>query len=150
MFNSKCRRIQADFLAYLDGALPEDQSLSAHLASCERCRRAFARVKQSDALLQGVFAEVNRARIPESFWDGLDARLAGQETTQTVITLARSPGRRRWRTWASIGGGVGLIVLGFLWHTIHQPELYREQQELEQIRQSILRMEAEMAHFEKG
>jgi len=97
----KCRRVERNLSAYLDGELPAEESLRVgeHLKACSRCRRRFEELTRVETILSEF-----PGRDPSPFlWTRVQARLeAGRER--------RSRPARVFVWWASVAAASLVLV----------------------------------------
>ncbi|WP_396625643.1 hypothetical protein [Luteitalea sp.] len=93
-----------------DDGLADAEGLAAHVATCARCREVAASIQEERALIDGVFAEEERAAADDSrrAFEVVQHRLAATRASAPMPTAAAltppcSPGAGRRRRWLGAG-----------------------------------------------
>lgn len=90
--------LDLDAAAALDEGIDDDGSLSAHVASCEDCRRRVAQVRTTRALLSALPDEP----MPVDVADRVHAALPREPVLTTIVP--RGNRRRRWVSSPALAG----------------------------------------------
>jgi anti-sigma factor RsiW len=102
--NTKCRRAQAQFDAYVDGELKDRAWLESHVAACQDCR---SRLEQVQAMALGLDGLV-RQTPPEGFAERVIAAVSEQRTQ-----VAYRPPRFRPAFGLAFAATTTLLIFAF-------------------------------------
>lgn len=91
----KCQEVANVLAAYFDGELAERQSrqTAAHLAACASCAAEYAELQREQELFMRYERDIE---VTPQLWQGVQARLATEQTEQTIVTV---PFGARLRAW---------------------------------------------------
>jgi len=102
--NTKCRRAQAQFDAYVDGELKDRAWFESHVAACQDCG---SRLEQVQAMALGLDGLIRQAP-PEGFAERVMAAVSEQRTP-----VAYRPARLRPVFGLAFATAAALIILAF-------------------------------------
>lgn len=113
----KCRRVEKNLSAYLDGELPEEEKrrTGEHLKTCSRCRERFEELSRVESVLSEF-----PGRDPSPFlWTRVQARLEAEREPRSRPAPA-------FVRWATVAAASLLLVAGGIayWRsTDRRPEI---------------------------
>ena len=135
----RCRKVQQDLSAFLDGLVPADErvAMEAHLRGCPECQGALTRLRRLSSLLESIpappvpvgFSERLMARAyqrqpqrhglrilssrPMVFWRNMPASRRVAAAAMVVIGLAVGTlmGRDTWRSFSATRSATGRVSM---------------------------------------
>ena len=101
-----CEKYHEDLSANLAGELAAAarEAVEAHLAGCERCRKALARLRRASELV----AALPHARAPERLTRRVRAARSGEEAVPARFYAVRP---RRFLAWVRLAGAAAAVML---------------------------------------